>query len=71
MRLFGDIWYKIKVNYVSGISQEFWVKSFKIDGEIYTWQSVSSINKPIEIRADAIESVWQVGYDKPLFNMEK
>jgi hypothetical protein len=58
------------VNYKSGIQEEFWCTYFTIKGDEYTWTTISNGNRPLGLKADNIESVWQVGYDKPLFNFE-
>ena len=54
--------FRIRVNYKSGISEEFDVYSFSINGDVYNWEPVHITEKPILIGVDDIESVWQVGY---------
>lgn len=59
--------YKIRVNYKSGISMEFFVSSFKVDTDrtglkTYSWSCAdTTTNKPIEFGANDVESVWQIG----------
>jgi|GEM_PF-3010856 len=58
--------YKIRVNYKSGIQEEFWVKEFHISrDEVINkveWLHNSDECKPLFIGVGSIESVWQVGY---------
>lgn len=51
----------IRVNYTSGIQEEFWVSHFSIKGGSYSWTTVALGGpKPIQMNVDAIESVWQL-----------
>jgi hypothetical protein len=58
---------KVRINYKSGISEEFWAWKLEItrnpNGGIseIKWEFVSNI-KPTFINVEEIESVWQVGY---------
>lgn len=56
------IYYKLRINYKSGIQEEFWCSDFKIDGDTYTWVSKNDTMKPVKIGVDCVESVWQVDY---------
>lgn len=51
----------IRVNYKSGIQEEFWVREFTIkpDGSL-SWWCAGSHPVPISISNSNIESVWQV-----------
>ena len=53
--------YLIRVNYESGIQEEFWYKSFTIKGDTWEWEAVSPPKtKPILMNVDKVESVWQL-----------
>jgi len=52
--------YKIRVNYKSGIQEEFWVKEFSIKNDNWKWVSFDIIKSPIYMNVDEIESVWQL-----------
>lgn len=53
--------YKVRINYKSGIQEEFWCKAFEIKGGQYSWTYVDKRMNPIKIGVEEIESVWQVG----------
>lgn len=51
----------IRINYKSGIQEEFWASEFTYDGAgSYTWHPVGKFsNRPLKMNVDEIESVWQ------------
>jgi len=53
--------YLVRVNYESGIQEEFWCKSFTIKGGTWEWESVNPHEiSPIYMNVDKVESVWQL-----------
>lgn len=52
--------YLLRINYKSGISEEFWVTEFAISNGNWTWKSMSGVHHPILMGVDAVESVWQL-----------
>ena len=54
-------YFKVRVNYKSGIQEEFWCEKFSIKGAQYSWTYADKGMNPIKIGVDDIESVWQVG----------
>lgn len=53
--------YLVRVNYKSGIQEEFWVTEFAVKGGSYSWTPASAVGpKPVQMNVDAIESVWQL-----------
>lgn len=56
----------IRINYNSGIQEEFWCSSFKYNDKKYEWISLSDKKRPIDLFhvKNAIESIWQVDYMK-------
>ena len=53
--------YLVRVNYESGIQEEFWCKSFTIKGGTWKWESVNPHEiSPIYMNVDKVESVWQL-----------
>lgn len=58
---FMKVQYKVRVNYKSGIQEEFWCKNFNINHGTWTWKSIDDNMKPIMINIDEVESVYQVG----------
>ena len=67
IKLFGKPEYKIRINYKNGIQEEFWCTEFEISGGRWVWSSCSNGMKPIVLNIDTVDSVWQIGYRKPLF----
>lgn len=59
--------FKVRVNYKSGISEEFEVLTFAIEtdrvgAKTYSWTTpTGQVIRPVHFNADAVESVWQVG----------
>lgn len=53
--------YKVRINYKSGHSEEFWVYRFTVNknGSI-EWETVNPKIRPIDMGVDKIESIWQV-----------
>ena len=69
-RLFGKTQFKVRVNYKSGISEEFWCYGFTFRSGEVTWTPVDDNKKPIFIGIEPIESVYQVGLIVPLFSRD-
>lgn len=66
-RIYGKIKYKVRVNYKSSKTQEFWCYNFKVWNGEFSWEPSSDKCKPVILGVDNIESIYQVGYIKPLF----
>ena len=61
----------IRVNYTSGIQEEFWCKEFEIRGRNYSWEPLNPAGpKPLKLDTssgnDQIESVWQLDAQEEL-----
>ena len=62
----SDFEFLIRVNYDSGNSEEFWVKSFSVEsdgygGDKYAWTPANEEGPaPIKIGTRNVESVWQL-----------
>jgi hypothetical protein len=69
-KLFGKTEFKVRVNYKSGIQEEFWCTDFVRKDAVTSWTAIHLSMKPISIAHDNIESIWQVGIRKPLFGGE-
>lgn len=55
--------YKVRVNYKSGISEEFWAFNFEYENnhgaETYTWKKLhKSTSGPIQLNIDSVDSTW-------------
>lgn len=52
----------VRVNYKSGIQEEFWCTKFNVQNNQYTWEAAfySDVTRPVVINPDNIESVWQI-----------
>ncbi len=48
--------YLVRVNYKSGIQEEFWCTEFNIKSRTYSWDPVGK--NPLQLGADNVESVW-------------
>ena len=59
----SDFEYLIRVNYDSGISEEFWVEKFEFKetpyGAEYNWKPANA-DGPKPIQLGQVESVWQL-----------
>lgn len=56
----------IRVIYKSGYYHDFEVFKFTVKGGSYTWEWVSDRNRPIDLGADEIAAVYQIGYRRKL-----
>ena len=56
--------FKIRIVYKSGYTHDFEVYSFTIGGGTYKWESIDINNRPIELGADEIAAVYQIGMRK-------
>ena len=65
--------YKIRVNYKSGNSEEFWTWRFSWDrnGNQATWAHCDDSQKPILLGVEEVESIWQVGYSRGILGEKK
>lgn len=53
--------YKIRINYKSKNSIEFWVSKIEYVNNKWTWSEIDTCNSPILLGVDHIESVFTVG----------
>jgi len=53
--------FKIRVVYKSGYFHDFEVYKFNVKDGSYSWESVNDQNKPIQLGADEIAAVYQIG----------
>jgi hypothetical protein len=59
--------YTIRVVYKSGYTHDFDVTTFSIEnGKFYRWDGGSDQNKPLQLGADDIAAIWQIGTRKRL-----
>lgn len=56
--------FTIRIVYKSGYIHDFEVTEFNHSGGKYTWESYDHHNKPVQLGADDVAAVWQVGYRK-------
>lgn len=61
----------IRVNYTSGLSQDFWVSEFSYkfnsSGRTLEWKHVNG-TKPLFINVEAIESLWTIKTRRNILN---
>lgn len=53
--------FKLRVVYKSGYTHDFEVYQFKVVGTRYEWVSADENNKPVQLGADDIAAIWQIG----------
>ena len=52
-----------RIVYKSGYTHDFWCWNFSIkNGVNYSWESVHETNKPLQLGADEIAAVYQIGH---------
>lgn len=56
--------YKVRVVYKSGYTHDFEATRFDVKGGSYSWDNFANDNKPIQLGADDVAAVWQLGYRK-------
>lgn len=56
----------IRINYKTGIQEEFWVTNFSVSGGKWEWTPYMDSKKPILLYIENIESVWQIDTKKVL-----
>jgi hypothetical protein len=58
--------FTVRIVYKSGHTHDFECTKFSVNGGRYSWTSVSDHNKPVQIGAEDIAAVWQVGVRKKI-----
>jgi hypothetical protein len=58
--------FTVRIVYKSGYTHDFDVTKFTIKGSTYVWESANDSNKPIQLGANDIVAVYQVGMRKKL-----
>lgn len=58
--------YTIRIVYKSGYVHDFKVYKFSFNGSTYSWDPVEDTNKPINIGADEIAAVYQIGHKRKI-----
>ena len=58
--------FTVRIVYKSGYTHDFEVTKFTIKGGSYFWEHADDTNKPIQLGADEIAAVYQIGVRKKL-----
>ena len=54
--------FKVRIVYKSGYTHDFECTSFTLKNGTYSCNSYDDKNKPVDLGADDIAAVWQIGY---------
>ena len=54
--------FKVRIVYKSGYTHDFECTSFILKNGTYSWNPYDDKNKPVDLGADDIAAVWQIGY---------
>ena len=59
--------FRVRVVYKSGYTHDFWCWKFTIkNNSSYSWTNAEDDNKPIQIGADDVAAVYQIGHRRRL-----
>lgn len=58
--------FTIRVVYKSGYTHDFECYSFTTNGSRYSWDCADVNNKPLQLGADDVAAIWQVGSRKTI-----
>ena len=58
--------FKVRIIYKSGYTHDFETTSFSVKGGVYKWVNFCDNNKPVQLGADEIAAVWQVGHRRQI-----
>ena len=63
--------FTIRIIYKCGVTHDFDVYSFTKNGRRYEYEAADSIKRPLELGADEIAAIWQIGHKSVLIKEEK
>ena len=63
--------FTVRIVYKSGYTHDFDVYSFTKNGRRYEYEAADSIKRPLELGADEIAAIWQIGHKSVLIKEEK
>ena len=63
--------FTIRIIYKCGVTHDFDVYSFTKNGRRYEYEAADSVKRPLELGADEIAAIWQIGHKSVLIKEEK
>ena len=63
--------FTVRIVYKSGYTHDFDVYSFTKNGRRYEYEAADSVKRPLELGADEIAAIWQIGHKSVLIKEEK
>jgi len=63
--------FTVRIVYKSGYTHDFDVFSFTKNGRRYEYEPADSVKRPLELGADEIAAIWQIGHKSVLIKEEK